>query len=159
MIKIEVDPNWREPSTASDKALQAECRELIEVKIRIILENGLPANWTEMLTSPVLSDAGLKKAHDKDRENCCFFGLEDADPRKCFTPNKCQQCKNFDPYNYSIGPMLEEKGDILLYPSKKDEDTFLSLLEGLTTALAILAFIPCGVPYFWGYSYEAKFDV
>ena len=158
MIRIEPDPNWRESTDVFEKYLQAECRKLVEIKINVILENGLPKNWSEMLLRPILGDSELEKEHDKVRKNCCFFGLEDEDPRKCLTPNECSNCKNFDPYNYSIGPMLGEQGDILLYPSKKNEATFLKLLEGLTTALAVIAFVPCGVPYFWGYSYVAKFD-
>lgn len=61
-----------------------------------------------------------------------------------------EQCINF-------GEVLGEKADILLYPTKKNYNQALEILEGLTDAIAILAFVKSGVELF-GTRYEAAFD-
>lgn len=45
------------------------------------------------------------------------------------------------------------KADIMLYPSKKTIDEAMRIYDLLTTVIATLAFVPCGVKIF-GYRYE-----
>lgn len=135
-------------------SLEYVCHLVTVSKIEKLLECGLPDNWQDIILSPVISDDELKKEHIKVRENCTNSSREKDDPAYCKTPNACDQCKMFDKTHYSIGGILGERGDVLLYPSEKDRDTFDRLFDGLTTALSLLAFVPGGVPGFWGYSYE-----
>ena len=133
-----------------DTPLQASTRGRIETKILLLLEAGLPDRWDELLTRPAISAAELEVEHLKIRLEC---GRD-----KCPTPNACQVCAEFDPQTYSIGWLLAERGDVLLYPKESDRDAFNAMFEQLTAAIALLAFLPGGVPSFWNYSYEAEID-
>lgn len=154
MLKIE-----RLNKNPQDSRLEYVCHITVLAKIEILLKTGLPDRWDEALISPIISKKQLEIEHSKVRGNCHHVGKADDNPDRCCTPYECDRCRAFDPYDYSIGPMLGERGDILLYPSEKNRDEFDRMFEALTDALAIIAFIPRGIPDFWGYSYEAKFDV
>jgi len=70
--------------------------------------------------------------------------------QKAIPENWHELCSNF-------GEVLTEKADILLYPTKKQLDQAQEIFEGLTDAIAILAFVKGGVELF-GTRYEAAFD-
>lgn len=142
-----------------DTALQSICRVVVEFKINRLLEVGLPDRWDKCLVDSVLRDEELQIEHDRIRGSSCNRDqLETTDPNHCKTPQQCDPCPVFDPGAYSIGWILGERGDILLYPSEQNRDEFDLLFDRLTDAVAIMAFVPGGVPGFWNYSYEAKFD-
>lgn len=61
-----------------------------------------------------------------------------------------EQCAKF-------GDVLAERADILLFPTKKTIDEAFQILDGLTNALAILAFVKGGVECF-GYHFEGLMD-
>ena len=131
-----------------DTPFQSLARGRIEAKILLLLETGLPDRWDELLTNPAISAAELEIEHSKIRSQCSRD--------RCPTPNACQVCVDFDPETYSIGWLLAERGDVLLYPKESDRDAFNAMFEQLTYAIALLAFLPGGVPSFWNYSYEAE---
>ncbi|MBI4738996.1 hypothetical protein HY772_05560 [Candidatus Woesearchaeota archaeon] len=56
-----------------------------------------------------------------------------------------------------FGEVLCEKGDVLLYPTKKTIDEAQEIFRGLVRAIAVLAFVKSGVEVF-GYRYEAAID-
>jgi len=138
-----------------DTPIQSLARDLIESKIQLLLKTGLPNRWEELLTNPAISSAELESEHLKIRSQCGRSFLLDDDPSKCPTVNDCQVCAEFDPETYSIGWLLAERGDVLLYPKEPDRDAFNAMFEQLTDAIALLSFLPGGVPSFWNYSYEA----
>ena len=140
----------RKVSRCEDTPIQASIRNAVEAKILLLLKTGLPGRWNELLTRPAISAAELELEHLKIRSQCCR--------EQCPTPNACQVCAEFDPQTYSIGWLLAERGDVLLYPKESDRAAFNAMFEQLTNAIALLSFIPGGVPSFWNYSYEAEID-
>lgn len=56
-----------------------------------------------------------------------------------------------------FGEVLCERADVMLYPTPQTIAEANRVLDGLTTALAVLAFVPGGVELF-GVHYEAKRD-
>ena len=137
-------------SRGEDTPIQSSIRNAVQIKISLLLKTGLPDRWDDLLTKPVISVAELDVEHLKIRSQCCCD--------KCPTPNDCQVCAEFDPQAYSIGWLLAERGDVLLYPKESDRDAFNAMFEQLTDAIALLSFVPGGVPSFWNYSYEATID-
>ena len=140
----------KKTSSDRDTPLQSLARGRIEAKILLLLETGLPDRWEDLLTKPAISADELGLEHLKIRSQC---GCD-----KCPTPNACQVCAEFDPETYSIGWVVAERGDVLLYPKESDRSAFNAMFEQLTDSIALLAFLPGGVPSFWNYSYEAAID-
>ena len=140
----------RKVSKSENTPIQSSIRDAIEVKISLLLKTGLPDRWEDLLTNPAISTVELESEHLKIRSQC---GRD-----KCPTPNACQVCAEFDPETYSIGWLLAERGDVLLYPKESDHAAFNAMFEQLSKAIALLAFLPGGVPSFWNYSYEAAID-
>ena len=137
-------------SRCKDTPIQSSIKESIESKIWLLLKTGLPDRWDDLLTRPAISAEELEIEHLKIRSQCCRD--------QCPIPNACQVCAEFDPQTYSIGWLLAERGDVLLYPKESDRAAFNAMFEQLTDAIALLSFVPGGVPSFWNYSYEAAID-
>ena len=103
------------------------------------------ADWIGNSRTPTLSEAALLKAVRGATEQKINHFVVNGLPE-----NYHQRLQHFS-------EVLCEKADILLYPTQKTLDEAYKILDGLTDAIAVLAFVPGGIEIF-GNHYQVLRD-